>query len=78
MPRIWVGGKPECLRAKSMMASMGLVTMRTGEVGEWVLIWPKMLAIISEFFSKRSSLVMPGWRGKPAVMIKRLESLVSE
>ena len=45
--------------------------------GEALAAWPMQALTISTFFHSRSSRLMPGLRGKPAVMTMMSEPAVS-
>jgi len=58
------------------MASSGLVTTINMQLGEYFTHCSVAWRTTSKFASSKSSRLMPGLRGKPAVMIARSELAV--
>ena len=70
-------GKPETRRATSHIASSGLETTTRMQFGERFTTSWVTPATISSFFHSRSSRLMPGLRGRPAVMTTTSELSLS-
>ena len=69
MPTTMWGGKPDFCCITHTMASSGLVMTMTKAPGQCCLMPSATVAITPAFLATRSSRLMPGWRGKPAVTI---------
>ena len=70
-------GKPERLNATWAIASNGFETMIINASGECLAICSVTELTISEFVLSKSSRLIPGLRGSPAVMITTSELAVS-
>ena len=70
-------GKPERRSATWHMASSGFETIIRIEFGERFTHSSTTLPTMSAFVRNRSSRLMPGLRGRPAVMITTSELAVS-
>ena len=68
MPITRSRGKPETRRATSHIASSGFDTITRIAFGERLATSAVTLPTISSFFQSRSSRLIPGLRGSPAVM----------
>jgi hypothetical protein len=58
------------------MASKGFVTITRMQFGEYLTNCSVAVRTTSKFAIRRSSRLMPGLRGKPAVMMARSEPAV--
>ena len=77
MPMTLVLGRPEnCCRAHTM-ASSGLVMQMTKALGAWVLMPSPTAFMTLRLMPKRSSRLMPGLRGTPAVTMQTSAPLMS-
>ena len=70
-------GNPETSDVRYVISSSGLVTTIRMAFGDRSATFPTTSRMIPAFFPSRSILLMPGWRGSPAVMTTRSESAVS-
>ena len=69
MPTTMCGGSPDFCCITHTIASSGLVITITNAPGQCSLIPAATVAITSAFFATRSSRLIPGIRGNPAVTI---------
>ncbi len=69
MPTTRSAGRPDFSRITQTIASSGLVMTMTKAFGQWVLMPSATWAITPAFLPIRSSRLIPGVRGKPAVTI---------
>ncbi len=77
MPMTRSRGKPETRRAASHITSSGLVTTISTASGDSFAARPMQLSTISRLLVNRSSRLMPGLRGRPAVITMTSEPAVS-
>ena len=70
MPQTFSGGRPENSRSAQTMASRGLVMQMTKALGAWVLSPSPTAFITLRLMPSRSSRLMPGLRGTPAVTMQ--------
>ena len=77
MPTTLFFGKPEYFCKAITITSSGLVIHITNAFGDVFLIPSATCLIIFKFISNRSSLVIPGFLGTPAVIIITSEFFVS-
>ena len=69
MPTTLCAGRPERSCITATITSSGLVITMTKASGQCVLMPSATLAITPAFLASKSSRLMPGMRGKPAVTI---------
>ena len=69
MPTILVGSSPENFCSAQTMASSGLVMQMTKASGAYCLMPPPTASMTLRLMLRRSSRLMPGLRGTPAVTI---------
>ncbi len=69
MPTTMCGGRPDFCWNTHTIASSGLVMTMTNAPGQCAFTPSATCAITPAFLATRSSRLIPGWRGKPAVMI---------
>ena len=69
MPTTMAGGRPVTFCITQTMASSGLVMTMTKASGQSVLMFSPTLLITPALMLIRSSRLMPGLRGTPAVTI---------
>ena len=67
MPTTWVFGSPENFCSAHTMASSGLVMQMTKAFGAYFLMPAPTCSITLRLMPSRSSRLMPGLRGTPAV-----------
>ncbi len=67
MPTTFCGGRPETCCSTPTIASSGLVTAMTKALGQRCLMFSPTLTITLVLTLIRSSRLMPGLRGTPAV-----------
>ena len=77
MPRTRVTGKHETLHARYVMTSSGLVTQSKTASGDAATACEMTLSTIVRLAASRSSRVMPGLRGRPAVTTTTSDPAVS-
>ncbi len=69
MPTTRCFGRPERCCITHTITSSGLVMTMTNASGQWSRMPAATSAMTPAFLASRSSRLMPGWRGKPAVTI---------
>ena len=67
MPTIFFGGRPENFCRAQTMASSGLVMQMTKAFGAYCLMPLPTASMTLRLMPRRSSRLMPGLRGTPAV-----------
>ena len=77
IPTTFFAGKPEYFCNAITITSSGFVIQITNAFGEYFLIPCATSLIIFKFIPKRSSLLIPGFLGTPAVIIITSEFLIS-
>ncbi len=77
MPMTRSRGKPEASAARDVISSSGLVTTMRIAFGEPSRTCSTTPRTMPAFFSSRSMRLMPGCRGRPAVMTTTSEPAVS-
>src|SRR6476646_11196609 len=77
MPTTLLRGRPLVFCSAQTMASRGLVTQMTKASGAYLRKPAPTCSITLRLISKRSSRLMPGFRGTPAVTITTSASLIS-
>ena len=77
MPTTFLFGKPEYFCNAMTMTSRGFVIQITNALGEVFLIPSATCLIIFKLVSNKSSRVIPGFLGTPAVIIIASEFFVS-
>ena len=77
MPTTFLGGRPEVFCSAHTMASSGLVMQITKASGACALMPAPTDSITLRLMPSRSSRLMPGLRGTPAVTITTSEPAMS-
>jgi hypothetical protein len=77
MPTTLFPGNPDRFQATYVIASMGFVTTIYMQSGEYSDVPETTFVTTSAFAAKRSSRLMPGFLGKPAVMTTMSDPAVS-
>ena len=67
MPTTWLAGSPEYFCNAHTMTSSGLVMQMTNALGAYFLMPAPTWLMTLRLISSRSSRLMPGLRGTPAV-----------
>ena len=70
MPTTWLFGRPENFCSAQTMASSGLVMQMTKAFGAYFLMPAPTCSITLRLMPSRSSRLMPGLRGTPAVTMQ--------
>ncbi len=77
MPITFRCSRPETFHARCVITSMGFVTMISIVFGETLTTASVTFLMTSAFALRRSSLVIPGFRARPAVMTTMSEPEVA-
>ena len=70
MPTTWLFGRPENFCSAQTMASSGLVMQMTKAFGAYFLMPAPTCSMTLRLMPSRSSRLMPGLRGTPAVTMQ--------
>ena len=77
MPTTFFAGRPEAFCSAQTIASSGLVMQMTNASGAYFLMPAPTCSITLRLMLRRSSRLMPGLRGTPAVTMQTLAPLIA-
>jgi hypothetical protein len=77
MPTTFFGGRPDAFCSAQTIASSGLVMQMTNASGAYFLMPEPTCSMTFRLMLRRSSRLMPGLRGTPAVTMQTFAPLIA-